>query len=298
MQKDNQKIDFIGIGAPKSGSTWMSKCLAEHPQILFTSQKSRKEIHFFNVDDVWGDNSTGRMSYYDRGLDWYLDQFPESKDGCIRGEFSVTYLADPVAYKRIHDTFPNVKIIASLRNPIDMVYSLYWYFKNGAVIDLPDTFEEALDKGIFIDKGMYYKYLKLYYGVFPKENIKVVLFDDIKSDPKGVLKDIFKFLGVDTDYVPESIDSHVNEAFKLRSKLIRDIAHSVVVFIDKLGLSKLKFKLFESRLLFEIYSFLNKKPGKYQSMNDSTRKRCYEIFKEDIANLEKLINRDLSSWKY
>lgn len=289
-------IDFVGIGAPKSGSTWISKCLEEHPEILFSSLKTRKEIHFFNIQDVWGDNSTGRMSYYDKKIEWYLNQFPEAEDGKIRGEFSVTYMSDPIAYERIYKHFPDIKIIATLRNPIDMIYSLHWFFYHGAVIELPEDFNETLDKGFFIDKGMYYKHLKKYFDLFPKENIHIVFFEDVKKDPKAEIKKIYKFLGIKSNFVPPSLEKKVNETFQTRSKFFKNLVHGFLIFTDKWQLDGLRMKIFESQMLQNIYTKLNKKFEKYPPMDKKTKARCIKIFKKDIMELEKLLGRDLSSW--
>src|SRR4030042_1685397 len=137
---EKNEVDFIGIGAPKSGSTWLCQCMSEHPDIAFAQKKrgSKKELFFFNLPNVWGENVTGRLSYYDKGFDWYINQFPPPRTGLVRGEFSVSYMADPVACERIKRVYPYVKIISILRNPVDMIYSLHSYFSNGAVVKIPE----------------------------------------------------------------------------------------------------------------------------------------------------------------
>lgn len=292
----SSNIDFIGIGAPKSGSTWIGKCLEEHPQILMSSKKTRKEIFYFNVDDVWGDNNTGRLSYYKNGLDWYLNQFPEPKEGHVRGEFSVSYMADPVAYERIYKDFPNTKIIAVLRNPTDMIYSLYWYFYNGAIQKMPDQFSEELKNETFVDKGFYYRHLKKFSDLFPTENIHIILYDEIKKDPKSVLKNLYKFLNVDEDFIPESFDKKINSAFSTRSKALKDLTFYIMKFIYMLKLEKLRVRIIESKTLGKIYTWMNKVPTKYPPISAEDRKKCIEIYREDIQKLEKFINKDLSSW--
>ncbi|KKS21114.1 MAG: Sulfotransferase [candidate division WWE3 bacterium GW2011_GWC1_41_7] len=290
-------IDFIGIGAPKSGSTWLSKCLEEHPQILLSSKKTRKEVLFFNTDDIWGEHKTNRLSCYNRGFEWYLQQFPEPKVGYLRGEFSASYMADPVAYERIKEHLPNVKLVAILRNPVDMVYSSYWYFYHGTLLDVPESFSESLSKGMFIDKGFYYKHLKKFYDNFPADNIHVVIYDDTIKNPTSVTRDLYNFLGVDPSFIPPSIDKRINSAYETKSKLLKDIIHKCMVAIDRLELENIRMRILESRTLFNIYSTINKRPSQYPKMSVDDRKKCVEIFMDDINSLEKLLNRDFSSWK-
>lgn len=299
QQDKKSQIDFIGIGAPKGGSTWLASCLEEHPDILFSSQKTRKEIFFFNTPEgwVWNDKKVGRMSYYDRGLAWYLDQFPDYVEGKIRGEFTTSYLSDDLAYNRIHESFPNVKILATLRNPVDMIYSLHWYLYHGAVVELAEDFEHNLDAGIFNDKGLYFKHLQKYFETFPAENIKVLIFDDIKSDPINTISSVYEFLGVDSDYMPATLEKKVNTAFKPRSKLLKDAVNKTLNALDSLGLDSLRLKIFESQLLQDIYTKINKTPTKYPPMSDEVRKKAYDVFASDINALENLLKRDLSAWK-
>ncbi|MFC1722467.1 sulfotransferase [Patescibacteria group bacterium] len=292
-----ETIDFIGVGAPKSGSTWVGQILEEHPQVLFSSEKTRKELYFFNEYDFWGDKGTGRLSYYNRGLEWYFDQFPKAKKGCIRGEFSATYLSDRVAYKRIKKDFPNAKILVSLRNPADLLYSLHWYIHNGAVMSIPSDFESTLENEYLTKVAYFYKHLKNFYDVFDKKQIHVIFHDDIISDPKKVSKDLYAFLNVDEAFIPDSIKIKVNAAFKVKSRLLKDITHIILVVIDRLRLEKIKIAIYESSFLAKIYTSLNKVPFKYPKMTPEQRKKCYEIFKDDIEDLEMLLGRDLSSWK-
>ena len=120
----NTKIDFIGIGAPKCGSTWVSKCLEEHPEILFSASKTRKELRFFNhanfLPDVY-ESYIHIDKYEEKGLKWYYEQFPNNESGIIKGEFSTLYLFDEQAPNRIMKHFPDVKILVTLRQPVDMI---------------------------------------------------------------------------------------------------------------------------------------------------------------------------------
>ncbi len=296
MSHRDRNIDFIGIGAPKSGSTWVAKCLEEHPQILMSSKKTRKEIFYFNNDNVWGNNTTGKLSYFKNGIDWYLNQFPEAKEGFIRGEFSVSYMADPVAYKRIHEAFPNTKLIAVLRNPTDMIYSLYWYLYNGAILKMPESFKEELENKIFVEKGFYYKYLKRFYELFPKENIHIILYYEIKENPKLVLHNLFKFLQVDPDFLPPSYNKYINEAFTTRSKYFKTLTYNIMRLIYVLNLEKLRVRIIESKNLGRLYSWLNKIPVKYPEISDADKETCKNLYREDVTNLSTLIGKDLSRW--
>jgi Sulfotransferase domain len=103
-------VDFVGVGAQRSGTSWLYACLYEHPGICAPI----KELHFFS-----------RERNYERGLDWYLGHFDRCPPGAVRGEFSTSYLYAPEAAGRIRAAFPEVRIMMSLRNPVARAYSQY-----------------------------------------------------------------------------------------------------------------------------------------------------------------------------
>ena len=105
-------VDFIGIGAPKSGTTWLSECLREHPRVCMSEPK---EIHFFNKTYAfyWKKQEWKYM----KGMEWYAEHWRGCTSGQKRGEFSVFYMQDESTPELIHKHFPHVKLIACLRHP-------------------------------------------------------------------------------------------------------------------------------------------------------------------------------------
>ena len=163
-KKKNFKVDFIGIGAGKCGTTWISKCLAEHPQVCFSIPK---ETFFFNRDvGVFNDpnlisSSDQCYSKYDReGIKGYTKYFQHYKRGQIRGEWCVGYLGDSLASQKIKMEFPNVKILVCLRNPIDRAYSHFHFFKYTCNFESQScSFEQALKMHPipYVYKSCYYQ---------------------------------------------------------------------------------------------------------------------------------------------
>lgn len=282
------KLDFIGIGAPKCGTTWLADCLREHPAIYLPYQK---EIGFFDYVD--------KGSNYSKGLKWYFSFFKRAKEGQKKGEFTTQYIYFPDACDLIRKNFPEVKILVCLRKPEDMVYSFYWWRRaNYEHSLLPKTFEEAIKKDEkYIDWGLFYKHLKKFYEVFPKENIKVVLTDDVKKDSKSVIRKVYGFLGVDPSFVPLALERKVNRAKKPRFVFLGEMAVLLISFLRKIGLDKFVKTITRSMLISDIYTAINKKDFDYPPIDEKTRMKLKSVFRNDLKKLEKLIERDLSSWQ-
>ena len=105
----------------------------------------------------------------------------------------------------IHKHLPNVKLVACLRNPAERAYSDYRYnIQEKGRFSLYKDFEEVLknDKD-FVKRGFYFKQLKEYFELFPRENILILFYEDLKRDPIEFIHDIYKFLGLkDTKFIP------------------------------------------------------------------------------------------------
>ena len=145
MMSDMSKIDFIGIGAPKCGTTWLSAQLEAHPQIGFAPDK---EVYYF-ADTIMRRMAGKELNCFERGEAWYHEQFP-ALGGTIttRGEFCPSYLYLDEAADRIKAYRPDIKLLLCLRPPVEMIYSWYWYGRNAVIAKLPETFEGMMQESL------------------------------------------------------------------------------------------------------------------------------------------------------
>lgn len=288
-------IDFVGIGAPKCGTTWLSDCLAEHPEIGFAPDK---EVYYFADSEARTYYGAG-FNNFARGPEWYHRQFPTSKASArIFGEYSVSYMYDPRCCARIREYNPNIQIIIALRNPIDVVYSWYWYNRTGLIANLPQTFEAAMEIPYFRDLGCYHQALAPYFREYQREKLHVIFYEDIRRDPDGVLRELFGFLGVATDYQPAKTGEKVNAAKTTRFPALQRIGNSTYSVLKKAPVisSIVNSRPFEKAVL-AVYERVNRVPLVYPPIDAQTRARLSEYYRADVEQLEKLVGRDLSAWK-
>jgi len=292
--KNNFKIDFIGIGAAKSGTSWIAQCLREHPEVNFSI---KKELSFFNKQK--GIYSTDIEWHYPKGIEWYRKHFKNNPEK-ITGEFTTDYIYDKNSPILIRQNFPNVKIIVCLRNPVEMVYSEYWWYKGIFKLENAANFEEALkSQPQYVDRAKYYCQLRRYFDNFDKDNIHIIIYDDIKHKPEEVIKNLYSFLGVDANFIPESLCKKVNSSRKARYEALTKV-FSIVTIMQKYKLDFVfipfkKIGLYQQMLT--LYIKLNSKNFKYPEMDCGTRKYLKEVFREDINKTEQLINIFLDIWK-
>jgi len=299
-------IDFIGIGAPRSGSTWLSQCLYEHPEISLPNKKSGQLLHVLDKEQNFFSQALFRRSYsqkrrYQKGIQWYLNRFDWSNPNQIRGEFSVGYFADKKAPLRIKKHFPKIKLLVILRNPVEMAHSAYYHLKALVHTKVPNDFDQAVSNNLIkelrLNWGNYYQHLNKYFSIFPQKNIHISLLKDVKNNPQKVIEDVYSFLDVETNFIPPSLNIKRHSSVKTRSKTLKKLGYHFLKFLENFKLKNIHNKVGRNRTLYLVYQKINLVPWKYPPMKSKTKQKLLTHFRPDIENLEKLINRDLSSWK-
>lgn len=271
---------FIVIGPGKTGSTWLYKCLEAHPEIRLA--RNTKETFFFD-------------KYYERGLAWYEKFFAGFEGAHAIGEVSNTYFFSEAAPARIAKQLPEVKLISVLRNPIDRLISSYLFKRRHARTD--EELEHIIsDRLRMVPRNFYDVHLERFLRVFPREHLHVALYDDIKSDPTAMLRDIYAFIGVDPNFHPEVAKEKIFAAGKPR---MTAVARALRPFTLWLRESDMHGLLTWAKLNSTVQTVLYKPvtDSKRPQLSSETRERLRDIYRPHIERVESMIGRDLGHWK-
>lgn len=242
--------DFVGIGVQKSGTTWVGDILNQHPDVMI----KEKELSFF----------THR---FHRGYDWYHDWFKD-RESRMAGEITVSYMLlprdhptrkefypkrnprrallfwrkQPSARDELHKMYPELKVFAIFRNPVERAWSQYWFWRNRKERFGKKTvpFEQMFrDDGRWIrTHGMYADHLTYWREKFPE--MGVYLFDDLKQAPEQLARKLYRFIGVDEDFQPviaKKVNAGRYEPMPkdVRAMLINHYRDQVVQFAEMTG---------------------------------------------------------------
>ncbi|MCM1981519.1 sulfotransferase family protein [Lyngbya confervoides] len=294
--------NFLIIGAAKAGTTSLYAYLQQHPQIFLSTPK---EPRFFALA---GDTPQyqGPIQLINQGsvTSWedYQALFAGASEAAIaRGEASTIYLYDPRAVGRIRHYLPEAKLIAILRNPVDRAYSSYLHLVRDGQETL--SFEAALAAEPerirqgwpplwhYQQRGYYYAQLKPYYDVFDPAQIKILRFEDLAQNPKALMQELFRFLGVSTDFRPDFTEkqnvSGVPKSQALSYLLNRDNPlKSLSKILLPQSLRKAGYRILQRR-----------NTGTKTTLRPDTRAWLTRSYREDMTQLEALLGEDLSSWK-
>lgn len=237
-----------------------------------------------------------------REWDEYRKLFRNAGNSIAVGEAS----ADMLYYHRqsiplIRKYLGDVRILMLLRNPVDRAFSAYRQLVRDGRESL--EFEEALEKEEgrrrenyeymwhYTRVGFYHDQVKAYLNSFSRT--KVILFDDFTGDPEGCLQETFEFLGVDPNEVPET-GTRVNVSRVPADGMMRSLFRlgPIKVWVYR-GLTKAGVG---DGKIFRWLNRIRRYRAKRMRMKPRTREGLVEIYRNDIARLEVLLGRDLSSW--
>jgi hypothetical protein len=293
------KLDFAGIGVAKAGTTWIARCLAEHPSVCMALGK---ETNFFLRNHISSILAVSPYYYatahHQQGMEWYRSKFSHHQPGQLHGEFSNAYIADPECAGLLRDHNPEMKLLCCFRNPVDTAYA--GFYQLSRVQPLPDSFEETLGKyPQLLRYGCYYQNLQPFLKRFSRERMHLMVFEDIQKDPVAFYGGICEFLEIDSKSLPDTVRQRVNPRTVLRSPAVRNFRYALRHFMASTETTrKLRaglVRLGAASLARSVFR-LNEKPGTVPPMALETRRRLVEFYREGNEALAGLLNRDLSHW--
>ncbi|PKD16744.1 hypothetical protein APR41_08025 [Salegentibacter salinarum] len=302
--------DFIISGAMKSATTTIHEVLSYHPDIFIP----RSEIRFFELDNIlqhprfhsFDKNTkswTGRLDgkKLEESWNWYHNLY-KGNESKIKGEDSTSYLASRTAAQRIASQNKNIKMIFLLRQPSLRAFSQYLHMlRSGTAMW---SFEDTLVHNPYsvLTRSLYKEQLQHYYDVLPSNQIKVILFEDLVSDPERVLINLSTFLKIDFNLFPKDIfNTHANRAKLPKfpelqmqgNKIIENLGPRYINDLQNRKYQPISHKVFE-----KIYDNFNPSIAKAApKINRSTKDYLDSYFYKELFEIEELVGQKiLTKW--
>jgi hypothetical protein len=278
------KIDFLGIGAQKAGTSWLAECLREHPDIYMPVEK---ELDYWN-------KTIKCISTRSKPLlkEEYLSFFNNASDHQVKGEFSTHYIYDKKSPELIYEEIPGVKIMVILRDPIKRALSHYQHLCK--LLDLGCTFEKAVvDYPDILERGLYYKQLDRFFRIFREDQIMVLIFEEALKSPQESISDVYRFLAVDDSFVPATLEKKINVKKIVSNTFLRNLKNRIKNKVWGIRIIKMLNKLKLNKIFESLY--LASDSSKY-TIDEKTSEYLKKYYSEDVIKLESLLNKKISSW--
>jgi hypothetical protein len=265
-----------------------------------------KEPHFFATD-------LGTYPFI-KTLEEYTRLFSESTEKHLRvGEASVYYLRSRTAITNIHEFNPDARIIAMFRNPVDMVHSFHsqlLYVSEETVSDFETAWrlQERRSRGLdlppasrgsfllqYAEVGRFGSQTERLLSIFPRNQVKLILYDDFTASPQRVHEEVLAFLQLPLDHRTEF--PRINESKKARLAWLQRFSRKPPPALLN-AFRSLKQAVGPERLsaVKKKVVVLNTVKGPRQPLTPEFRAELVEAFRTEVALLSRLLNRDLSHW--
>jgi hypothetical protein len=289
--------NFLILGSAKCGTTALHHYLRQHPQVYMPSHK---ESNFFMFEgEGFRFNGPLDFEFEVTTLEAYEKRFhPEPEEVAI-GEASPWYLYSPRAAENIHHRIPEAKLIAVLRNPADRAFSSYLHvvregrenlsFEEGLLAE-----EERIARGWefiwhYRRAGFYTAQIERYLGLFPRERMRIYLYDDLLEDPARLMKDIYEFLGVDAEYAVDT-STRYNATGVPKNRLLGKL------LLHQHPLKPVARRLLPEPLRCRLSELVNNRLLEKPSPDAEVYAGLKRGYKAEVLALQGLIGRDLSAW--
>ncbi|MEM9213547.1 MAG: sulfotransferase [Cyanobacteria bacterium P01_F01_bin.150] len=296
---------FFIVGAPKCGTTALSKYLNCHPDVFIPEQK---ELHFFDTDLKTPERA--------RNLKHYLSLF-EPGANKICGEGTTTYLYSKTAAQEIYRFDPDAKIVIMLREPVEMMYSFHSQLLFNGSSETVEDFKEAIALEAPRKEGqqiptrcreprlLFYRELakfseqvNRYLDLFGPDQVKILLFHEFTENTVGSFQSVLEFIGAEPNFEMEFV--RMNSSKRVRNKKIQELIKYPPKRLLEVGKYLLPLPQAQRRQLLEWgknqVSKANTQQFTRPSLDPALRKQLTQELSSDIQKLSQLINRDLAHW--
>jgi hypothetical protein len=286
------KPNLFIVGAPKCGTTSLCYYLEQHPLVYISNPK---EPFYFGNDFT---KST-------KPLADYLKLFELGVDLPYRGEGSTWYLFSSTAAHEIKEFNPDAKIIAMIRNPVEVLSSLLeqrLYDRTDYVTTIPEAFalesarkrgEQLPDSHWKLPKEKYYysevplfaEQIQRYYDVFGKENVLVIRFEDFKNNTPAVLQSVEDFLKlpafVEYDFTPRNQRKVLKHGW-LKDMMVK-LPQPMRSVLHLISTSTIRKKLFKKM------DKVNQAKSQLRALDENLRQDLINRYKDQEKKLEQVL---------
>lgn len=308
--------NFIIAGAPSSGTTSLYQYLCQHPQVYMCPIK--EPAYFAAADIISRDDLRPILQHQRPALQAYLDGRPPQRfvqawvtewdeyvqlfrhvrDEIAIGEASVGYIWLPSAAPAIRAKLPGVRLIFILRDPTERLFSAYlknqghnpgetfraWVLQ---AMQAKGAQSSGIPDPIPLEGGFYATHLQRFLDLFPREQVRFYLYESFRSDPRGVLRDLLTFLGVDPDH-PIDLSRRLNETSVLRFPALASLRQRVFRGVPPATWLPAPVV----RAFRELY--YQRKGNLAISPDD--RRLVTDYYRDEILRTQDLIGTNLSAW--
>jgi hypothetical protein len=288
------KLDFLLIGAGKSGTNTIFQYLKRNPKIFIPEEK---ELPFFNKDATKEDYKRFIITHYNF-----------SSNGVLIGKLTPTYMGDERIPERIYLLDPKIRLICILRNPIDRSFSYYrmlklssknlkgfdslvdWQINNADIVR--ENLQNYKPSETFLIRSEYGRILSNYLRFFTKEQLLIVFTEELERSPESVIDKILLHIGLQQGFRPSNLGRRYFQGGKIRFP-------KLLPFIRKVKALRTIYHFFPKQQRIRLIKWYQKEfniSATIEFIDEKARSELKDFFNEDVMQLKKIIGVEIP-WK-
>lgn len=294
-------LDFVIIGAQKAGSTFLQERVTAHPDAYTPAG----ETPFFQDPDY-------TEAGYQKLVDDLRAQAGDRKIGIKRPN----YLGEPEVPARVRQHAPETRLQAVLRDPRERAVSAYFQMmrhrnvpRESIEVALPRILAGDYDtrwpiSPTVLQYGRYGEHLERWLQAFPSEQLQVVFYEDIKSDPDGCVRRAYEHFGLDPSFVPPPTEKRPMEGvYSLTRQRINAVGHAIAYQRFDDGRRVLRRQGFVPNAAHALFRGLDRVvwrrlfAARAPKPSPRLRQQLTDYYADDVRKLEELTGRDLTAWR-
>jgi hypothetical protein len=271
--------NFIYLGPPKAGSTWLFEWMRSRDDIFVLEAKETK---FFDA-------------FFDRGLPWYLRHFAQASHEEIVAEVCHTYLYAPLACERMRAALGDIQLMVTLREPVDQLFSRYLFARRNGLCR--GSFRQYLaDRPQVVDRQRYHRFLRPYLDRFGRERIHVASFDLLRESPQAFADQLCDYLVLPR----RPLETHQYE----RSNAAAEARNAWAARLAKLSARKVRswggttiVQRVKGLLRNVLYRPL--RPGPGLRIDPELAEQLHASYRTDVLELDRILDSNFTGlWRY
>lgn len=295
-------LDFILIGAGKSGTTSLYYYLAQHPDIFLARIKEPRFLLLPGLGETTAPaECEAYLKRYPNGVTSRLEYerlFSGAGPGQRRGEASIQYLPSEVAARNIAAYAPRARLFCVLRSPVERAFSNFAQFRRDGLEGRASVVDVLRQHGVkhpFFSDGFYGRYLEAYARLAPGNPLRVWLYDDLKADPLRTVQEIFGYLQVNPAFVPD---------LNFRANMSGEAEPGNRWAALYAAVRRSRWRIVARRLLpvsvklWLVRSIARRADAGRRPLTMTAEERSVlaDLYRDDVARLQDRLGRDLSHW--
>ncbi|HIP73194.1 MAG TPA: hypothetical protein EYH05_17575, partial [Anaerolineae bacterium] len=240
--------------------------------------------------------------FYEHGDAWYQRHFEAAEQATVIGEFSTSYLLTPEVPKRMADLISSAKLLFIFRNPIERAYSNYWFSLSIGTQSSGVTFSEAIRNPEGYDKyvaaGFYYQHLESFLNYYDRDQIYIMITEDLQNEPLEQMATCYQFLGVDANFQPD-VKQKYNTAVATSNPWIASTYRTWITVKNRIKPTITRFpsSLRRNLALLEKQATRQLMSQKRPPLPPSDREYLQNEYQPHNARLADFLGKDLPYWE-